>query len=132
MIDYVVEASEEDNPMEQTFPILTECVQYPYSYGFSNNKIELKCVLPANIWNQKLYLFLCFWWWFLAILGAFQLTFRLLTLVSRQFRNKLETWNGRKSYWSNYSDWLFYRFVLKNCNPILLKDIRANISGELG
>ena len=113
MIEYVVnqhkyEASEEENPMEQVtsllncltfivkwsfyikmfqiFPTLTQCVQFLSSYGKENNKIQLYCVLPANIWNQKLYLFLCYWWWFLAILGTFQLTYRLLTLVSRQFR----------------------------------------------
>jgi len=128
VIKYVIDPDNENNPMEKTFPILTSCKQHAYGSGMEVNTIDFLCVLPANIWNQKLYLFLSFWWSFLATAGAIQLTYRLLTIVSPQLRRKIESWPGQGRYWSDYSDWLFFRYVLKNSNPILRKDIRTDVS----
>jgi len=87
MIEYVVNdhIDDRENPMEETFPTRTNCVQHPYDTG-GLAKAHLRCILPANIVNQKLYLFLCYWWILLAILGALQLIYRLLTLLLRPLR----------------------------------------------
>ena len=39
----------------------------------------------------------------------------------------MERWDGRGGFWTEYSDWIFYNFVIKNCNPILRKGIRKSI-----
>ena len=101
MIEYVINDHDGKNPMEkvtlviitlsflfivvQTFPTRTDCVQNLHGTG-GRNIVNLRCVLPANIWNQKLYLFLSYWWILLAVLGAAQLIYRLLTIVLKSFR----------------------------------------------
>jgi len=127
MMKYVYNGSDGTDPMEKTFPTRTQCVQHPWGTGWGLSTAHLSCILPANIWNQKLYLFLSYWWILLAVLGAAQLLYRLLTLLFRPFRNSVERWDGRGGFWTEYSDWIFYNFVIKNCNPILRKGIRKSI-----
>merc|ERR1711874_875270 len=45
--------------------------------------------------------------------------------------NSQERWDGRGGYWTEYSDWLFYSFIIQNCNQILRKDIRKTITEEI-
>ena len=43
----------------------------------------------------------------------------------------MERWEGRGGYWEEYSDWIFFNFVIQNCNPILRKDIRKTIKKKI-
>ena len=45
------------------------------------------CVLPSNIWNQKLYLFLWCWFLILAMLGVGQMIYRLATVLICHYRS---------------------------------------------
>ena len=54
------------------------------------------------------------------------------TAVYLVCRNHFEKWDGKSGrFWTDYSDWLFNKFVLKNCNPVLRENIRKNIEANL-
>lgn len=74
------------DPMTQAFPKLAKCLFY--SYGSSGNlqKADYLCVLPYNTANEKIYLFLWFWFQLLIVAGVLNLAYRLLTGFSREVR----------------------------------------------
>ena len=132
----------------KTFPIITSCVIKGWGTGGDGEKTSYVCVLSSNIWNQKLYLFLYCWFMFLAILGTGQMIYRLTTIIVKpyryeiiqmhcmlskvetlSFRNFQEKWEGAgKSFWSDYSDWLFNKFIVKNSNAVLREILREKIA----
>jgi len=85
------------------------------------------CVLPANIWNQKFFLFFYFWLLLLLVGGALQILYRLLTLV-RPLRNIQIVWSHQSDFWTDYSDWLFYKMVMENCNVVLCGHIKKKVN----
>eukprot|EP00092_Neocalanus_flemingeri_P013618 GFUD01014688.1.p1 GENE.GFUD01014688.1~~GFUD01014688.1.p1 ORF type:complete len:372 (-),score=63.94 GFUD01014688.1:424-1539(-) len=133
MLEYVTQPEVEGcHPMTRIFPILTNCLQNTKGGAGGDASLGFVCVLPANIWNQKFYLFFYFWLTFLILVGFFQFVYRILTILSRHFRNRFEKWDGKSGRcWTDYSDWLFNKFVLKNCNPVLREAIRRNVSENL-
>ena len=47
-------------------------------------------------------------------------------------RNFQEKWDPvGQSFWTDYSDWLFNKFVMKNTNPVLREVLREKISKKL-
>ena len=48
------------------------------------------------------------------------------------YRNHFEKWEGKSGhFWTDYSDWMFNKFVLKNCNPVIRDAIRKNVEENL-
>jgi len=122
---------DECHPMSRIFPIMTNCQHHARGTAGGDSSSGYICVLPSNIWNQKFYLFFYFWMVFLILVGFFQTLYRILTIFSRRFRNHFENWEGKsEQFWTDYSDWMFNKFVLKNCNPVLRDAIRKNINGD--
>ena len=69
-----------------TFPRMTKC-SFNY-YGASGNiqKIDALCLLPLNIVNEKIYIFLWFWLIFLAGTTGLNLLYRFIFLISPPLR----------------------------------------------
>ncbi|XP_054168928.1 innexin inx2-like [Oppia nitens] len=74
------------DPMTKIFPILSKCEFKRFGATGSVETIDALCVLSVNIFNQKIYLFLWFWYYFLAIVTSFVVAFRLVIICCPQFR----------------------------------------------
>jgi hypothetical protein len=64
------------------------CVLFFSRHGTSGEKnyIDILCVLPLNMVNQKFYTFFCFWLAFLLVSSIMTLTIRVALIVSAEFR----------------------------------------------
>ncbi|XP_045771795.1 innexin inx2-like [Maniola jurtina] len=128
------------NPMDLYFPKLTKC--WFRSYGPSGT-MQLKdrlCVLPLNIVNEKIFVFLWFWLIFLALVSAMAVLFRILVismppirtlLIMSQLRFVKRKVISRIVKHFSFGDWFVLYLLGKNVNPLIYKDLIIEVSKEL-
>lgn len=128
------------NPMDQYFPKLTKC--WFRSYG-PTGTLQLKdrlCVLPLNIVNEKIFVFLWFWLIFLALLSVVAVFFRILLITMPPLRTLMIM--GQLRYVKrrvisrivkrfSFGDWFILYLLGKNINPLIYKDLIIEVSKEL-
>jgi len=69
------------NPMDIIFPRLTKCNFFNYGPSGTIQNIDAMCILAQNILNEKIYLFLWFWFFILTILSIFALVYRIALIT---------------------------------------------------
>lgn len=83
------------DPMVEVFPRITKCIFHKYGASGSIQKHDALCVLALNILNEKIYIFLWFWFLILAALSACAILYSALvvmmpttreTIIKRRFR----------------------------------------------
>lgn len=84
------------DPMLEIFPRITKCTFHKYGASGSIQKHDALCVLALNILNEKIYIFLWFWFIILAVLSACAIIYSALVvmlpttreaIIKRRFRN---------------------------------------------
>lgn len=83
------------DPMIEVFPRVTKCTFHKYGPSGSIQKHDALCVLALNILNEKIYIFLWFWFIILAVLSGLSLVYAIAvvllpstreTILKRRFR----------------------------------------------
>lgn len=74
------------DPMDKVFPKVAKCQFSKYGPSGSVQNHDALCVLPLNIINEKIYIFIYFWFVFLAAVSCVWLLYRLLTIFSHNLR----------------------------------------------
>jgi len=74
------------DPMARIFPKIAKCSFYQYGGSGTVEKFDGLCVLPLNVVNEKIYVFLWFWFYFLAVLDLLNFMYRVAVLRSPTFR----------------------------------------------
>lgn len=113
-------------------------------YGPSGGiqKFDAFCVLPVNILNEKVFIFLWFWYVILAILTGLALIFRLATLFLPKFRlfllkrqagrnidmDDLETVFRR----CQVGDWFVLSLVGSNVNQWVFHEVIEDLGKKFG
>merc|ERR1712029_495297 len=69
------------DPMSRVFPRMTKCKFNKFGGSGTIQNFDALCVLGMNIINEKIYVFLWFWFVLLAIVTALNLVFRMVTLM---------------------------------------------------
>lgn len=134
------------DPMNQVFPKVTKCFFQKYGPSGTIQKHDALCILPLNIINEKIYIFLYFWFVFLAAISAVWLVYRLLTIVSHDVRVSVifarsermvrkETIsaclsNPAHTGLERLGDYLLLYLITKNINPLIIKDVFERIAPE--
>jgi len=134
------------DPMHQVFPKVTKCTFKKYGPSGSVQSHDALCVLPLNIINEKIYIFLYFWFVFLAAISAVWLLYRLLTIVSHNVRvsvifarsermvskDKISACLSNPAHTSSerLGDYLLLYLITKNVNPLIIKDVFDRIAPE--
>lgn len=128
------------NPMTAVFPKLTKCSYYKYGPSGSIQKRDAMCVLPLNIVNEKLFLFLWIWFIFLSVVSCLQLFYRALVIFIPKVRYYLLLAQTKYLYKQNaktlvtkltYGDCFLIFLLGKNLNPIIFQDLLTNIASQL-
>jgi len=65
---------------------VTKCTFFQYGPSGTVEKKDGLCVLPLNIINEKIYIFIWFWLIGIAVISGLALIYRLATLVGPQIR----------------------------------------------
>lgn len=84
------------DPMIEIFPRLTKCTFHKFGPGGSPQKHDTLCVLALNILNEKIYIFLWFWFIILSVLTVAALLYSFViismpttreSVLRRRYRN---------------------------------------------
>jgi len=84
----VTAASPEDraDPMNMVFPKVTKCTFHKYGPSGTITKHDGLCILALNIINEKIYVFLWFWFVALALFSALAILYRMMMLLIPSLR----------------------------------------------
>jgi len=132
------------DPMHKVFPKVAKCTFNKYGPSGSIQRHDALCVLPLNIINEKIYIFLYFWFVFLAAVSCVWLIYRLLTIFSHDLRVNIifarsdrrvskqmissALSNPKHSGTERLGDYLMLYLITKNVNPLIIKDVFEKIS----
>ena len=76
---------EREDPMARVFPKMTKCTFHKFGPSGTVEKFDGLCVLPLNIINEKIYVFLWFWFIILTVITGMQVIYRYVLIYLRPF-----------------------------------------------
>eukprot|EP00095_Tigriopus_kingsejongensis_P000291 maker-scaffold253_size237113-snap-gene-1.34 protein:Tk00291 transcript:maker-scaffold253_size237113-snap-gene-1.34-mRNA-1 annotation:"GJ15793" len=113
------------DPMSLVFPRLTKCIFHKYGGSGTIQRYDSLCVLGVNVVNEKIFIFLWFFFLLSAVLTGCNLIYRLYQMISSKFRNwllrgKLDTAHEEARYHilESFSKW----FVVYKLSQALDRD----------
>lgn len=135
-----MEPNERIDPMARVFPKVTKCTFHKYGPSGSVQNFDGLCVLPLNIVNEKIYVFLWFWFIILAILSGFSIAYRILVCLMPRIRLILLRTRSRLSKHNEVEtvaeecfigDWFIIYQLGKNIDPLIYKEVISDFSKRL-
>ncbi|XP_077488851.1 innexin inx2-like [Amblyomma americanum] len=114
------------DPMIQVFPRMTKCTFHMFGTSGDIQKHDAVCVLPINIINEKIYVFLWFWFVILSIITGLFLIYRLVVIVSSSVRFHIMYSRNRNVHSQKLreivqaissADWFILYQMSKNIDP---------------
>lgn len=148
-----LEAENRPDPMAVVFPKVTKCTFHRYGPSGDVQLHDGLCVLPANIINEKIYIFVWVWLVCISVVTGVFLLYRLATILGPQIRVALIAVKGTKltkradvetilepaslNFFERLGDWLVLHLLCKNLNALLINDLikalhKDNSAKELG
>ncbi|AIK25652.1 Vinx2 [Hyposoter didymator ichnovirus] len=74
------------NSMKQVFPTITKCTFFTYGPSGTQENYEGLCILTENVDNERIYIFLWFRFYLLAIINGVVVLYRIALLASPGLR----------------------------------------------
>jgi hypothetical protein len=84
-----MEQDQRDDPMSRVFPKVTKCTFHKFGASGTVQTFDGLCVLPLNIINEKIYVFLWFWFVFVALMTGIQIIYRIAIIFTPRLRELL-------------------------------------------
>jgi len=122
---------EREDPMARVFPKMTKCTFHKFGPSGTVEKFDGLCVLPLNIINEKIYVFLWFWFIILTVVTGMQVIYRFIVLASSRLREILLKSRSRLSMMykvesvcrrQGLGDWFLLYQLGKNIDPLIFKE----------
>lgn len=128
------------DPMIAVFPRMTKCTFHRYGSSGDVQKHDALCILPLNIVNEKIYIFLWFWFVFLAIISGIILIYRLVIIFFPHLR--YVTLRSRARLTDRYNlrivmdvakigDWFLLYLLCKNMDGQHFRELMQEYSKEI-
>ncbi|XP_013789987.1 innexin inx2-like [Limulus polyphemus] len=128
------------DPMVRIFPRMTKCTFNQFGSSGDVKEHDVLCMLPLNIINEKIYIFLWFWLVMLCVVSGVKMVYRLVTLVWQNGRYLLlktrasiasETDIETVCNYCYAGDWFLIYLLCKNMDAVHFKEVMANFAREL-
>lgn len=135
-----MEPEEREDPMSRVFPKVTKCTFHKYGPSGSIQSFDGLCVLPLNIVNEKIYVFLWFWFIFLTLLSGLSIVYRIcvvalprLRLYLLRARSRLSPQNQIETIANKcqIGDWFILYQLGKNMDPLIFKELISDLHKKL-
>jgi len=127
------------DPMNMVFPKVTKCTFHKYGASGTITKHDGLCILALNIINEKIYVFLWFWFVAVACISALAIVYRAILLlvpslrvsvicqralnqVDRKLVDDILT-GSNKSWLEQVGDYWVIYLLSKNLNPVAMKEL---------
>lgn len=134
-----MDQDDRNDPMIRVFPRMTKCTFHRYGSSGDVQRHDALCILPLNIINEKIYIFLWFWFVFLALLTGGLLIYRICVLNSSSFRDKVLAQRARLSDREeivtvlnngDIGDWFLLYMLCKNMDPLHYRELIEKLSSD--
>lgn len=125
------------DPMTRIFPKVTKCRFFKYGPSAGLISIDALCLLPLNIINEKIYIFIWFWFYTLTFLTGSMILVHLIVIacppvrvyiLHTQFRTSqldhLHTIVRKKSI----GDWFLLYMLGQNIDSVVFKDVLKELA----
>ncbi|XP_054016119.1 uncharacterized protein LOC128896721 isoform X2 [Hylaeus anthracinus] len=137
-----LESDQEDrvDPMIYVFPRMTKCTFYKYGVSGEVERHDAVCILPLNVVNEKIYVFLWFWFLFLGVLSFITVLYRIVIIFSPRTRvyllrlrfrlvrrEAVETIVRR----SKVGDWFLLYMLGENLDTVIYRDVMHELASKL-
>lgn len=135
-----MEPEDRVDPMSRVFPKVTKCTFRKYGPSGSIQPFDGLCVLPLNIVNEKIYVFLWFWFVILSVITSLSLIYRAAVLFSPQVREALLRARSRLAPHDQVKaiarkcqlgDWFVLYQLGANIDPLIYKEVVADLAERL-
>lgn len=134
-----LEMDQEDraDPMIRVFPRITKCIFHNYGPSGDVQKYDALCILPLNIVNEKVYVFLWFWFLLLAIVTGLCLVYRILVIALPKFRLHLLKMRSRLVQQdfieivvrkTQLGDWFVLDLIGKNMDGLIFREFIVELA----
>lgn len=119
---------------------MTKCTFYKYGVSGEVERHDAVCILPLNVVNEKIYVFLWFWFAFLSVLTALTLIYRVLIIFSPRMRVYLLRMRfrlvKRESVeiivrLSKMGDWFLLYVLGENIDMFIYRDVIHELAGKM-
>jgi len=128
------------DPMIAVFPRMTKCTFHRFGSSGDVQKHDALCILPLNIVNEKIYIFLWFWFVFLAIISGIILIYRFVIIffphlryVTLRSRARLTDRNHLRLVMevAKIGDWFLLYLLCKNMDGQHYRELMQEYSKEI-
>jgi hypothetical protein len=128
------------DPMIAVFPRMTKCTFHRYGSSGDVQRHDALCLLPLNILNEKIYIFLWFWFVFLASVSGLILVYRLIVIFFPHMRFLILKSKARLTDVSDLrivmdvakiGDWFLLYLLCKNTDAQHFRDLMHEYSKEI-
>jgi hypothetical protein len=121
--------------------VMSKCTFHKFGTSGNIEKHDALCILPLNIVNEKIYIFIWFWLLFLGIVTSLIIAYRIVIVFSPYIRafvlrlrykrvkkECIDTIIG-KSY---VGDWFLFYLLGQNIDSAIFKDVMHELAKKLG
>lgn len=128
------------NPMKFVFPSITKCTFRKYGYSGDIEAFDALCLLPLNVFNEKIYLALWFWFVILMVITSFIILYRILIMLLPKWRANFLvtrcTFSTRRDLRiicdkGNIGDWFVLYMLGNNLDPLVLQEMTCELAKRL-
>merc|ERR1711955_137828 len=81
--------NQRNDPLNEVFPKVTKCSFHKYGPSGTIQKHDALCVLPLNIINEKIYIFLYFWFILVASITGIFIMYRFAVVFGAGIRTAM-------------------------------------------
>lgn len=141
-----MDAGSRPDPMAVVFPKVSKCTFHKYGPSGTVERHDGLCVLPLNIINEKIYIFLWFWFILIASITGLFLLYRLAVLMGAGIRTAMiQARSGRVSrekisdivsepgltYFQQVGDFFLLYLIAKNIDEVAMKELIIELHSTL-
>ncbi|XP_074600105.1 innexin inx2-like [Brevipalpus obovatus] len=128
------------DPMVKVFPRVTKCTFHRYGSSGDVQKHDSLCILPLNIINEKIYIFLWFWLVILAVISAGIVVWRVAIIFFPNLRFKSLASRARLANRDNLQmfmdrakvgDWFIMYLLAKNMDSLHYRELIREMAHQL-
>lgn len=118
------------------FPKIAKCEVLKFGGSGTANVMDNLCILPLNILNEKIFVFLWAWFLLMALMSGLNLLCRLAMICSRYLREQMirsqlrfmtKRHVKRALRDLTIGDWFLMMKVSVNVNPMLFRDLMQEL-----
>lgn len=128
------------DPIITVFPRLTKCLFHKYGSSGSLEKHDALCVLPLNILNEKIFIFLWFWFIILSVMSVLALIYSLVigihspirkVILEKRFKYKVPLGVSTIVTKTKVGDFLLLHLLGQNMSTTGFRDVLEEFSSRL-